>query len=169
MVELRLLILFFSLFIGLLDISYAVKAVTYNGDKLTVSPSEIKTPTERRVKFQCSLNVNSSLTLHWLEPNGTDINVINSTRRYYNEKGELTIDSTQIEDSGEYMCHTNDKTLNATATLHVFKMPSYFMESMILLIINAVLVGIFLLCLGYTFIQGWRVKKQEKSERIQVL
>ncbi|KAK7484235.1 hypothetical protein BaRGS_00024484 [Batillaria attramentaria] len=75
--------------------------------------------------------------------------------------GTLMIVSTTKNFHGQYLCQTSDGAHKLIAEIHVYEMPTYFTEGMIIVGINAGLVVIFFGCAVYTFFQKRRKKKPE--------
>ena len=115
----------------------------------------------------------ADLELDWFMPN-YDIpisklkdnqTVVNETQsailRYTSENGTLTIKDAVNEDTGTYMCKNINKTLDIKSIFKVYEMPSYFMEAMVVVAINAVLVVIFITC------YIWRTCRDLKERKLQ--
>ena len=128
---------------------------------LTITPAKIKLPTGKRAEYKCSVNTNLPvfLNVYWVHPNGTRLSSLNDSRFQLDENGTLSISNTQVDDSGSYMCVTKGGAFNESAILEIYEMPTYFLEGMIILIINGVLLFIFLVCLIINHIATKRMER----------
>ena len=79
--------------------------------------------------------------------------------------GLLTITGAQQNDTGEYLCQLSSGNHSVTAQLHVYKMPSYFTEGVIIFGINMGLVLVFIGCALYSFIHDQKETKADKTKK----
>jgi uncharacterized membrane protein len=88
------------------------------------------------------------------------------TLRIYanNTEGTLTFNDVVFNDTGVYLCQSQDGNLTVTAELHVYVMPTYFREGMIIFGVNLALVVLFVVLAIYTFIQKQRAKAARKKK-----
>jgi hypothetical protein len=126
---------------------------------ITVVPDHAIEQTGEQLQFQCSsLN---GFKLYWTNPNGTRFTDLNSTRFQDDGNGTMLIKDGRVEDSGIYRCHTLGGAYIIEVEVDIYHMPSYFMEGMIILGINAVLLVIFLICLIHSTIQHRRMAAKQ--------
>ncbi len=142
--------------------SYSVQASDKSTpvSNITVEPENLKSPTGHDVNIKCSSN---ELDVYWISPNGTKISEMQPPSRFNDTKGQLTISGAKLQDSGIYTCKTASGNLNATSDLFIYVMPNYFMEGMIILGINAVLLVIFLSCTLNQYIQHRKANIKYRS------
>ena len=101
-----------------------------------------------RIAVDCTTINNTNVV--WLDPNNTDINSVNESRKYH-EDGTLHILVVNLADAGEYTCATVDMNYNATFDLDTYLMPDYFLAGVIVLCVNAGLCVIFVICLIHSY------------------
>lgn len=116
----------------------------------------------------CSTTTNE--TLRWyIGTNSTVEKLISengSLRVHANfTTGLLVIKDAVENDTGEYMCATSSGSHSITAELHVYKMPTYFFEGMIVFGINCGLVLVFITCSLYTHFRRKRSKAADKNHK----
>lgn len=129
---------------------------------LKVSPPQIAARVGESAEFECTYSGDEVKTLLWLFPNETSVNQT-AHPRFSNSEGKLTISDVMNSDEGEYVCTTLSRDMNATGTLKIFVMPSYFTEAMIVMGINIVLVLIFIGCGVNQYIQTKKEKRNFKK------
>lgn len=129
---------------------------------LKVSPSQIAARVGESAEFECTYSGDEVKTLLWLFPNETSVNQT-AHSRFLDSEGKLTISDVMNSDEGEYVCTTPSRDMNATGTLKIFVMPSYFTEAMIVMGINIVLVLIFIGCGVNQYIQTKKEKRNFKK------
>lgn len=128
--------------------------------------TSIRKPTGQRLQVPCTANP-TNRTLKWLNPQNMEITTNTSFRVHVNEENVLSYNELELNDTGLYTCMTTDGAHNATLTLVVFVMPTYMIEGMVILIINACLLGVFALCLIQSCIRNRRKKEsQSKSDKL---
>lgn len=128
---------------------------------MVIEAEELKVATGSDVQFQCI----TSQPIIWLDPNGTDINLLNSTRLTYNATtGELHILQVQMVDSGNYTCTVENWQLWESVLLEVYVMPDYFLEGIIILSINAGLIVLFIGCCVYSYVRDRRIQKAAEKQ-----
>ncbi|XP_062575170.1 uncharacterized protein LOC134237090 [Saccostrea cucullata] len=147
-----------TLFVTLLVISLA----SAEDAELKVSPPEAAEQAGKTTTFECTDPENEAAKLMWLFPNQTSIKD-SMDSRFEDNNGTLSISDIRKGDEGEYICTTSSRDLNATGTLIIYVMPSYFTEAMIVMGINIVLVLIFIGCGIHQFIQGRKMKTNLKK------
>ena len=125
---------------------------------LKITPSKVAAQVGENAEFECSFPDNESLNVFWLFPNNTAVNQ-SLDSRYEDSDGTLSISDLVEGDEGEYICTTLTRDMNATATLKIYVMPSYFTEAMIVMGINIVLVLIFIGCGINQYVQTRKEKK----------
>ena len=146
------------------------------------------------LNIQCYTDFNLTATnqrLAWFDPNVTDINTLNDTRRRYTLDGELVIDPLRVDDSGDYLCALVPKTTadtfgddaedsytistdpnshfseyNTTLTLKVYVMPDYYVAGMVILCINGSLCVLFFACLLHSHIKQEAYLKKLEEETV---
>jgi hypothetical protein len=129
---------------------------------LEVSPPEVAAQTGETAEFVCTFPNNDTIEVLWLFPNETSIQQSQNSR-FQDANGTLSISDIINEDEGDYICTTESRDMNATGTLNVYIMPSYFMEAMIVMGINIALVLIFIGCGIHQFIRSRKEKGNSKK------
>lgn len=129
---------------------------------LKVSPSQLAARVGENAEFECTYSGDDAKTLLWLFPNETSVNQT-AHARFSDSEGTLTISDVMNSDEGEYVCTTPSRDMNATGTLKIFVMPSYFTEAMVVMGINILLVLIFIGCGVHQYIQTKKEKKNFKK------
>ncbi|XP_076435875.1 uncharacterized protein LOC143275562 [Babylonia areolata] len=85
--------------------------------------------------------------------------------------GKLTVKNATLEDSGTYLCQAFDQDDSATAELHVYEMPSYLEEGLIVMGISIALIVLVAVGLIVMAVQHRRraaiakAKLQQKMQR----
>ena len=135
-------------------------------EELKIDPKEAANQEGEEVEFVCTnSNATNNETLIWYYHNGTTISNLNMSR-FAENGGTLKIMDIQMVDAGDYMCSTESGTLNATAILKVYQMPSYLVEGLVLMGINIALVLIFIACAVWRFVQTRRDRRKKRSAKI---
>ncbi|XP_045200109.2 uncharacterized protein LOC123554200 isoform X2 [Mercenaria mercenaria] len=145
---------------------------------LKVVPPNTAVQPGEKITLKCQhypKDLNEDLKLEWFMPDGTipisqltaNQSVINSTNsnilRYKSDNGTLTIDNVTLDDSGTYKCKKDD--YETEVIVKVYNMPSYTTEIIVVLVINAVLVAIFILCAIWNFVRDQKERKQATRKR----
>ena len=132
-------------------------------------PSHMKPQRGDLVIFDCKTT--SNVRLNWIDPQGFIISTNESHRVYVEIPGALKLRDVQLNDTGIYTCETVDGKLNTTSSLHVYVRSSYFLEGMVILTVNVVLLVIFFGCLIHSQIRSRRNKGKQLlgAEEKQVL
>ena len=128
--------------------------------QISVEPEETNLNTGKDTQFKCTALNNTKV--YWINANGSRIQDLNDTR-ISDGDGWLNVTDLRLEDAGTYTCLTTDNLHNATASLKVYEMPDYFLESMIVVAINVALAILFFSCLIYKTIQGRRETAKYKK------
>ena len=129
--------------------------------ELTLDPRpELAVQPKESVLFACS-GYETNQTIQWLFPDGSIVPT-NTTQRIYRQNDTLNIINAVYNDSGVYICRTTDLKTNVTAELKVYDMPSYFIEGMVIVGINAALIILFVSCGIYSFVSS---RKQQKKKQ----
>lgn len=119
------------------------------------------------IEFSC-VPSNGKVNITWFHPNGTQVLTVRESRIKQASNGVLQIKQALMNDSGVYTCFSENLQQNATVRLVIYVIPTYYMESMIIVGINCFLVGLFFLCYLYTMIyRRWSNKEKDEKENIK--
>ncbi|KAK7090925.1 hypothetical protein V1264_010660 [Littorina saxatilis] len=118
-------------------------------------------------EIKCSTTLAGNNKLSWYKGEGGQLvpeNKSLSVSANYTT-GLLTVQNAQLNDTGTYQCQTDGGVHNATAELHVYEMPSYFEEGMIIVGITTGLVLVFIICAVHSFIRNRKPKPPKPAPK----
>lgn len=120
---------------------------------LSVDPADTRILKGKKLEVVCK-HSNSSLQgyLNWLNPNMTSVKEMNSSR-ITDINGTLTIEVSELGDSGSYTCMHGVQGFNATSEILIYELSDYFATSMIIIGVNAGLVVLFVGCFVFRVIK----------------
>ena len=110
----------------------------------------------------CSQRHGEIGTVTWIDPLDRVVSVDNRSHIYYDQdSGRLTLTRVNVSDSGTYVCAFNvtagcrdvddgGRPCNVTLDCRVYVMPDYFVDGVVILAINGVLLVIFVACLVHS-------------------
>ena len=157
---------FFLLFIFLLASNHPAIAQDEEENPVTVGDKVTAVEKGDTVEIQCSTT--SSETLEWyMGENSTGLDPIpqDTTQRVYATDGLLTVTDTRLNDTGFYLCQTSSGNYSVTTELHVYEMPSYLMEGMIIFAISGGLLFLLIACFVYQHVQRKKAKAEEEKRK----
>ena len=143
---------------------------------LKVTPPNQASEAGHDVTFKCEYypeDKEKTKHLDWLLPGG--LSVYNITKdpsslndsfheRFSFESGKLTIRNVSEADDGSYICRNNDGSMSHTSILRIYVMPSYFIEGMVVVGINGVLILLFFTCFLWT---SYKLRKMRRIQGLQ--
>ena len=136
---------------------------------LYLEEERILLSTDHFLEVTCLITEGFNITsIQWFNPNDTDINTLNDTRRYYDPiSGQLNIDPLFLYDAGDYVCRdgSGGGGYNVTMELSVYIMPDYFFPGMVILAVNCCLCVLFFVCLIHSHIKQKKYIETLKSEQ----
>lgn len=106
----------------------------------------------------CSQRHGKNGTVTWIDPLDRVVSVDNRSRIYFDQdSGRLTLTRVNATDSGTYVCAFNltfgcrddeggGRRCNATLDCRVYAMPDYFVDGIVILSINGVLIVVLVAC-----------------------
>ena len=145
--------------------------MTQDEEPISLNADVTATEIGDTAEIQCSTTTNE--TLKWYKGTNSTMEKLISTdssmRVYANfTTGLLVINDAEENDTGEYLCQTSSGSHSVTAELHVYKMPTYFTEGMIIFGISLGLVLVFTTCALYAFIQNKKSKADKTNHKKRV-
>lgn len=166
-------------FLPLLLVFIVLFTRTRAEDKLKISPPQASYQVDHTASVSCVSSDPLLLPLNWRLPNGAELRsnerCVNGTcsnqtyvydnRTTFDAIGHLKILNLTLNDTGKYTCLSFDGAFNATQDIKVYIMPDYFVETVVLLAINAALLIIFILCSVYTLVKNRR-DNEKQSKRM---
>jgi len=125
----------------------------------------------------CSKRSGENGTVTWIDPRDQFVSDENRSRIHYNhDSGLLTLTEANLTDTGVYVCAYNltngcrdevgGRKCNATLDCRVYVMPDYFVDGVVVLAINGVLLVVLIACFIRSLVSERRRRRKHGLQKL---